>query len=259
MRRRLAGARLSREQAAVADTGVKALIPIAGRPFLDYSLHALAEIGIREVCLVVGPRHEALESYYRGLPTRRLTVAFATQEEPRGSADALLASADFTGGDAFLVVNSDNYYPVEVLAQLRDLGGPGLVAFDRGRFLARGGSNVTAERMAHYAVLERTAGGDLGRIVEKPDAATYAGLREPVLVSFNCWHFGPGSFGGWRTVAPSSRGGLELPAAVGHAIRACGARLRMALSDAPVLDLSNCGDVAAVESRLGSLVADLRV
>lgn len=257
MRRPMAGARLSREQAAVADTGVKALIPIAGRPFLDYSLHALAEAGIGDVCLVVSPRHEALKSYYRQLATRRITVTFATQEVPRGSADALLAAADFAGGDAFLVVNSDNYYPLEVLEGLRDLGGPGLVAFDRGRFLARGESNVTAERMAHYAILETTAGGDLGRIVEKPDPAVYAGLREPVLVSFNCWRFGPEFFAACRSVPPSSRGELELPVAVGQAIDVLGERFRVAVSDAPVLDLSNRGDVAPVEARLSGRPVEL--
>jgi glucose-1-phosphate thymidylyltransferase len=257
MRRPAADARLTPEQAAVADTGVKALVPIAGRPFLDYSLHVLAEVGIREICLIVGPRHEALVTYYRRLPTRRLEFVFAVQEEPRGAADALLAAADFAGKDEFLVLNSDNYYPVEVLAGLRDLGGPGLVAFDRGRFLARGGSNVTAERMAHYAILERTAGGDLAGIVEKPDRAVYAGLREPVLVSFNCWRFGHRIFEACRTVPPSSRGELELPAAVGHAIEVFGERFRMAVSDAPVLDLSNRGDVAAVESALRGRAVDL--
>lgn len=257
MRRPMADARLTKDQAAVADTGMKALMPIAGRPFLDYSLHALADAGIREVCLVVGPAHEALVSYYRRLPMRRLSVVFAVQEEPRGSADALLRADDFAGGDDFLAVNSDNYYPVEVLEGLRDLGGPGLVAFDRSRFLARGGSNVTAERMSHYAILERTARGDLGRIVEKPEPSYYAGLREPVLVSFNCWRFGPRIFAACRSVPLSPRGELELPAAVGHAVTAFGERFRMAVSDAPVLDLSNRVDVEAVESRLRGRPVDL--
>ena len=51
MRRSDAEADLSDDQAAVAATGVKALIPI-GRPFLDYVLSALADAGIVSVCLV---------------------------------------------------------------------------------------------------------------------------------------------------------------------------------------------------------------
>ena len=50
MRHRDDSAWLEDEQAAVAETGVKALIPI-DRPFLDYVLSAAAEAGCRRVCL----------------------------------------------------------------------------------------------------------------------------------------------------------------------------------------------------------------
>lgn len=276
MRQSVDGAKLTRQQAEVAATGVKGMIPIAGRPFLDYCLHALADAGMREVCLVVSPDADALRAYYTDLETgrfepgrfktgrlesRRLKISFAVQAEPRGSADALLAAESFTAGESFLVVNSDNFYPASVLRSLRELGGDlgdsGLVAFDRKRFLTGGASNVTAERMAAYAVLELDAEGDLLRIVEKPDAATYAALREPVLVSFNCWHLTAAFFTACRQVSPSSRGELELPTAVGHAIHNLGQRFRTTLSDEPVLDLSNQGDIESVEARLRHFRVDL--
>lgn len=257
MRRPVAGARLTREQAQVAVTGVKGLIPIAGRPFLDYALHALAEAGIRQVCLVVSPGADALRSHYGSLAARRLEISFAVQKQPLGSADALLAAESFAAGEPFLIVNSDNFYPPSVLRALRDLGGSGLIAFDRARVLARGEGNVSGERMAAYAVLDLNAEGDLRRIVEKPDAATYASLKEPVLVSFNCWHLTSVIFTACRQVAPSSRGELELPTAVGYAIQELGGRFRAAISDEPVLDLSNQGDIESVEERLRHLRIDL--
>ncbi len=58
-------AALDAAQAAAADTGVKAMIPI-GRPFLDYLVSALADAGYRQVVLVVGPDHEAIRTDYRG-------------------------------------------------------------------------------------------------------------------------------------------------------------------------------------------------
>src|SRR5512141_210353 len=86
MRRAADGAALDSNQAAVADTGVKAMIPI-GRPFLDYVLSALADAGIGEVCLVVGPEHDAIRRYYRDeAHVERLRIAFATQERPLGTA-----------------------------------------------------------------------------------------------------------------------------------------------------------------------------
>lgn len=66
MRKAVQAAGLSEAQAAVAQTGVKALMPIK-RPFLDYVLSALADAGWRRVCLVIGPEHDALRSYYASL------------------------------------------------------------------------------------------------------------------------------------------------------------------------------------------------
>src|ERR1700688_4936706 len=63
MRKADDAASLDARQAAIADTGVKALIPIK-RPFLDYVLHALADAGFKRVCLVIGPDHHELRRYY---------------------------------------------------------------------------------------------------------------------------------------------------------------------------------------------------
>src|SRR4051794_29684188 len=52
-------ANLTKEQAAVARAGVKALIPV-GRPFIDYVLSSLGDAGYKRVCLVIGPHHEEL-------------------------------------------------------------------------------------------------------------------------------------------------------------------------------------------------------
>jgi len=104
----------------IAENGVKGMIPF-GRPFLDYSISALAEAGCKRICLVIGPEHEVIREYYKQLPARRVAISFAIQQQPLGTADAVRAAADFVGRDNFLVVNSDNYYPVEALRLLRML------------------------------------------------------------------------------------------------------------------------------------------
>lgn len=243
---------LTGQLASVAATGVKALIPVgtARRPFLDYSLHALAEAGLRRVCLVVGPDHDALRSYYAGLARERLEIGFAVQAEPRGTADAVLAAQLFAGDDPFVVVNSDNYYPPEALQLLQKLDGPGLVGFDR-RMLEGGETNIPAGRASAFAVID-APDGELRGIVEKPDAATLASFPEPVLLSLNCWRFSPRIFTACRSVPLSPRGELELPAAALLAV-ASGEPFRVVPSSAPVLDLTSPADVAGVEARLRDL------
>src|SRR4249919_1885258 len=87
MRRADGVAPLSDAQAAVADTGVKGLVPV-GRPFLDYAISALADANIDDVCLVVGHEHDALQERYGGARTSRVRIGFAVQAQPRGTADA---------------------------------------------------------------------------------------------------------------------------------------------------------------------------
>src|SRR5262250_1164147 len=129
MRAPIPGDQLSASQAAVADTGLKAMMPLQ-RPFLDYSLSALADSGFEEVCLVIGPEHDAVRVHYgRALPPGRIRVSFAVQPEPLGTANAVLAAKDFVGPEDFLTINSDNYYPVSALRMLRSLKEPAVALF----------------------------------------------------------------------------------------------------------------------------------
>jgi glucose-1-phosphate thymidylyltransferase len=146
MRRNDAAAGLDASQVAAADAGVKAMIPI-GRPFLDYVLSALADADFREACLIIGPEHQSVRDYYsRTALPKRIGVSFALQQEPIGTANAVLAAEEFVGTDEFLIMNSDNYYPLEVLQQLQELGQPGTVLFEAADLIRN--SNIPEDRLA---------------------------------------------------------------------------------------------------------------
>jgi glucose-1-phosphate thymidylyltransferase len=253
MRRDDGTARLDTAQEASAAAGVKAMISFGPATFLDYVLSALADAGVEDVCLVIGPEPSAVREHYTAVAPRRVRVAFAVQREPRGTADAVLAAEEFAGGQGFLVINSDNLYPVSALAALADLNEPGVVLFDRGALVARG--NIPAERIASFAVCRVSPDGYLEEILEKPDPVDVATLGPDPPVSMNCWRFAPSIFDACRRVSPSRRGELELPAAVGLAIHS-GVRFRAVRSSEGVLDLSSRSDVAAVSRRLEGVVAN---
>ncbi|MGQ0539802.1 MAG: sugar phosphate nucleotidyltransferase, partial [Gemmatimonadaceae bacterium] len=97
------GAALDPEQARAAAAGVKTMMPLAyGRPFLDWVLSALADSGIREVCLVIGPEHDAVRRYYSALTLTRIRITTAVQERALGTADAVLAAESFAAGQTLL-------------------------------------------------------------------------------------------------------------------------------------------------------------
>ena len=248
MRQADASAAVDARQSAVADQGIKAMIPI-GRPFLDFVLSALADAGCGDVCLVIGPEHTAIREYYdRAGLLERVSVSFAVQDRPSGTANAILAAEPFVGEDRFLVMNADNYYPVAAYAALRELGEPGLVAFGRDALLADG--QISSDRIMQFALLDIDADGYLRRIVEKPDVETANAMGRRSLVSMNLWAFDRGIFDPCRTVAVSPRGELELPHAVQHAIDRYGRTFRAVPMNASVLDLSSRADIASVAEAL---------
>jgi glucose-1-phosphate thymidylyltransferase len=244
-------AALDPRQSSVADTGLKAMIPFR-RPFLDYVLSALADAGCRDVCIVIGPEHDVVREYYeRTRPPERVRVTFAIQQSARGTADAVLSAEEFAGQEPFLVLNADNYYPIDSLRALVALDGQGLPAFRRSTLIEQG--NIDPDRIRSFAMLTVDAAGMLLDIVEKPDPETFAQYGDEVRVSMNCWRFGPSIFAACRRIEPSSRGELELPNAVRHAVRVMGERFRAIPVDAGVLDLSRREDIAEVERRLSGL------
>jgi glucose-1-phosphate thymidylyltransferase len=238
---------LAPEQAAAAAAGAKAMIPV-GRPFLDYVLGSLADAGFTQVCIVVNPRDDVVRARYSGgVALSRLRVTFALQTAPIGTADALLAAEEFVAGEPFIVLNADNYYPVDGLRLLHDAGEPATLAFSADGLLRDGG--IGAERIARYALLDVGPDGYLADIIEKPDDATLAKHRG-APISMNLWRFDADIFRACRDVRPSPRGELELPMAVRLAIRVFGTRIRALPIDAPVLDLSHRADIPAVAARL---------
>ena len=248
MRRMDEEAQLSQEQSQVADAGIKAMIPI-DRPFLDYVLHNLAEAGYRRICLVIGPEHEAVRQYYgQTIKPQRLTIDFGIQNEPLGTANAVLAAEAFAEADPFLVINSDNYYPLEALRGLRQLDGPGLAAFERKSMLV--GGNIPADRLTKFAVVQTDDRGYMIKIIEKPDRKTLEALPEPICLSMNCWRFNASIFSACHAISPSSRGELELPDAVQHTMSAMSECYTALAVRAPVLDLSQRSDIASVSESL---------
>jgi dTDP-glucose pyrophosphorylase len=251
MRQAEEGVALDAEQASVANSGVKALIPV-GRPFLDYVLSSLADAGYGEVCLVVAPEHEMIRRYYEEeVRPERIRVCFAVQEHPDGTADAVAAAESCADGDPILVVNSDNYYPQEALAALREISGSGAALFERRSLVAEG--NIPAARVRRFGVGRIDTQGHLRSIIEKPDEETLAGLGEEVWVSMNCWRFGPAIFDACGKINISVRKELEITDAVQYAIDRLGETFSVVRVRAGVLDMTGRRDIASVTEALADV------
>lgn len=251
MRERQGSDGLADEQVVAADAGVKGMIPFAsGQPFLDYVIHSFADAGIREVGLVLGPEHESVREYYRAQVRHRVEVAFITQLEPLGTADAVACAEAWTANVPFIVANGDNLYPSHVLERLVDGVSPAAPGFERDSL------GLPLEKIATYALLARDDRGCLAAITEKAGEERMRQAGPSALISMNIWRFDARIFEACRTVPVSERGERELPQAVGLAASR-GVCIEVFPVRGEVVDLSRRADVAEVARRLEGLRVDL--
>ncbi|MFL5341278.1 MAG: nucleotidyltransferase family protein, partial [Gemmataceae bacterium] len=134
-------------------TTPKPLLPIQGRPILDWIVGALpAEVD--RLVVVVNYLAEQVEAYLRG--QRHVADWTAVrQTTPRGTGDALMSCRGKVHSDRFLLLNGDDLYGAADLAKL--LTRPaGLLAYP-------------VEEPSQYGIVFPREDGTLERLVEKPD------------------------------------------------------------------------------------------
>ncbi len=252
MQREEEGVALAENAARVAEQGLKALIPLNGRPFLDYLTDALIRAGFSRICLVVAPDADLLRQHARRIgEATGASLECAVQQEPLGTADAVLAAEDFAGDDEFLLTNGDNLFALDDLRRMADLpeGRCAVGAFDRDE-LARAG-NIAPDRVRSFAVLSMDGTGQLRGIVEKPVNPERFARDGRLLVNMNLYHFTPHIFGRCRAVEPDpQRGELELTAAVTELIASGEVPFDVVHCTGPVLDLTGRADIPRVERAL---------
>jgi dTDP-glucose pyrophosphorylase len=231
---------LTSEQSAIAKMGVKGLIPISDdRTLLDFVVEGLRHAGFTKICLVIGEEHKILKDF-----CRKNNLNFAIQKEPLGTSDAVFAAREFAGGENFLVVNSDNIYPLKALEQLQKLDSAGLIAFEKDCLISE--SNISKAKINKFAIVEITGLEKLVKIVEKPDLVDDG----EIFVSMNAWVFTPKIFEACSRIKPSSRGEFEIPSAVQFAIDELNEEFKVIKFRGGVLDLSSREDIENVAKRL---------
>ncbi|MBR9678784.1 MAG: nucleotidyltransferase family protein [Nanoarchaeota archaeon] len=88
----------------------KELIPIAGKPVIEYCIDLLKVAGITNILIVTGWRKGALQDYLRDGSSFGVNITYAFQRASKGLPNAIHQAKNFTNGDDFVVVNGDNFF-----------------------------------------------------------------------------------------------------------------------------------------------------
>ena len=134
-------------------TTPKPLLPVAGRPILDWALGALPA-AVDRVLVVVNYLGDQIDAY---LQTQRHFAAreVVRQEVPRGTGDAFRICRDRLRSDRFLVLNGDDLYGAADLADLASRPAGLLVH--------------PVDEPRRFGIVFRKPDGSLEKLVEKPD------------------------------------------------------------------------------------------
>ena len=180
---------------SIAGDGPKEMVPIAGRPAIDWVLSECAESGIDEILVVSAPGKDALVAHL----ARKPGVDVVVQTEPRGLADAIRLGRAFAANQPLAVALPDNIFvaPTPALAQVLDAHrtvGTNIVAIveisareaaRRGATAALDGERVgSAYRITHIshkgakAAMAYTA---VGRFVFLPEALAAIDVVEKTI------------------------------------------------------------------------------
>ncbi len=94
----------------------KPMLPIKGRPKLAYTIETLPE-AVDEVVLVVGYLQERIRAYFGDVYEGR-AITYVEQIDLHGTEHALRQAAPLLDGQRFLVLNGDDLYRKDDLAQM---------------------------------------------------------------------------------------------------------------------------------------------
>jgi len=175
----------------------KQLLPVYDKPMIYYPLSVLMLAGIRDILVITTPhdrpRFEALLG--DGTPWG-LNLSYATQDAPRGIADAFRIGADFIGDAPVMLILGDNLFYGDGLRQ----------RLQHAASTVEGGTifGYPVRDPERYGVVDFNADGTVTDIIEKPDAPpSNIAVTGLYLYTADVVEIAAG-------LAPSDRGELEI-------------------------------------------------
>ncbi len=98
-------------------TRPKTMLPVGGKPILQYNIEALRDAGITEILLIVGYKEEMVKEHFGNGNKIGVNINYITQKERLGTAHAIGHSREFIKED-FMVLNGDIILDPELLGEL---------------------------------------------------------------------------------------------------------------------------------------------
>ena len=97
--------------AAIADDIPKPMIPICGKPILEYQIECLKKNGLTEIILVIGHLGQHIKGYFGDGSSFGVNISWFTETEPLGTAGALEKIENLS--EDFILLNGDVIFDID--------------------------------------------------------------------------------------------------------------------------------------------------
>lgn len=91
----------------------KPMIPIDGKPILEYQIDTLRRQGYTDIILVIGHMGQVISDYFKDGAEKGVSLQYVVEEQPLGTAGALFLLKDQIKED-FLLLNGDIIFDVDI-------------------------------------------------------------------------------------------------------------------------------------------------
>ena len=98
----------------------KPLLPVAGRPLLEWMILRVREAGVRDILLVTNYLEDQIRAAFGDGSSLGVNISYAHQAEMLGTADAFRAAKGWARGETFLGLYGDHYLSEGTLMRIRE-------------------------------------------------------------------------------------------------------------------------------------------
>ena len=98
-------------------TKPKTMLPVAGKPIIQYNIESLKNNGITDILLIVRYKEEIVKSYFGDGSDFGVNISYKTQKDFLGTANAISYAKDFID-DSIIVLNGDIILDEEIICEM---------------------------------------------------------------------------------------------------------------------------------------------
>lgn len=109
----MAGGKGSRLRSITNDEIPKPMVPVDGKPLLEYQVEALKEYGIKKIVMIVGHLGEKIMDHFKDGKDFGVDIDYIVEKDPLGTAGAFYYLKDKTDAKDFLLVFGDVFFDID--------------------------------------------------------------------------------------------------------------------------------------------------